>query len=222
MVWISSEHDGGTTKMETQPTLQLSVEYPERLSRLLIFVKWLLAIPHYIVLFFLGIAGFIVWIIAFFAILITGNYPRSLFEFSVMLLRWTARVTAYTALLIDDYPPFGEGVHPVNLDLEYPPHLSRLLIFIKWLLLIPHFIVLYFLGIVVYAITIIAFFAILFTAGYPKGLFDFVVGYYRWSNRVSSYFLLMTDAYPPFGFGESTTPAPPPSEAIPSPQQPYF
>jgi hypothetical protein len=208
--------------METQPTLQFDVAYPDRLSRLLIFVKWLLAIPHYIVLFFLGIAGFFVWIIAFFAILITGNYPRSLFQFSELLLRWTARVNGYVYLLTDAYPPFGEGDHPVNLGIDYPPRLSRLLIFIKWLLLIPHFIVLYFLGIVVYAITFIAFFAILITGGYPKGLFDFVVGYYRWSNRVSSYFLLMTDAYPPFGFGESTTPAPPPGEPIPSPQQPYF
>ena len=110
----------------------------------------------------------------------------------------------------------------LQFDVVYPDRLSRLLIFVKWLLLIPHFIVLYFLGIVVYAITIIAFFAILITGGYPKGLFDFVVGYYRWSNRVGSYFLLMTDAYPPFGFDESTTPAPPPSEPIPIPQQPYF
>jgi hypothetical protein len=207
-----------TTEMEIQPTLQFDIAYPERLSRLLIFVKWLLAIPHYIVLFFLGIAGFFAWIIGFFAILITGNFPRSLFEFMVMLLQWQARVIGYVNLMTDAYPPFGEGDHPVNLSLYYPPHLSRLLIFIKWLLLIPHFIVLYFLGIVSSVITFIAFFAILITARYPKGLFDFMVGYYRWSNRVSSYFLLMTDAYPPFGFGESPTMTGPPAQQYPTPQ----
>src|SRR5215216_7025196 len=122
--------NGGTIGMETQPTLQFDIAYPERLSRLLIFVKWLLAIPHYIVLFFLGIAGFFAWIIGFFAILITGNFPRSLFEFMVMLLQWQARVVGYVNLMVDVYPPFGEGDHPVNLSLYYPPHLSRLLIFI--------------------------------------------------------------------------------------------
>jgi hypothetical protein len=218
MVWIHSEHGGETTEMEIQPTLQYDVVYSERLSRLLIFVKWLLAIPHYIVLFVLGIAGFIVWVIGFFAILITGNYPRSLFDFMVMLLQWSARVTGYVNLMTDAYPPFGEGDHPVNLRLDYPPHLSRLLIFVKWLLLIPHFFVLYVLGIVSSVITVIAFFAILFTAKYPRGLFDFMVGYYRWSNRVSSYFLLMTDAYPPFGFGEPTSFAGPPAERYPTPQ----
>jgi hypothetical protein len=210
--------NGGTIGMETQPNLQFDIAYPERLSRLLIFVKWLLAIPHYIVLMFLGIAGFFAWIIGFFAILITGNFPRSLFEFMVMLLQWSARVTGYVNLMTDAYPPFGEGDHPVNLSLNYPPHLSRLLIFVKWLLLLPHFVILYVLGIVSSVITFIAFFAILFTAKYPKGLFDFMVGYYRWSNRVSSYFLLMTDAYPPFGFGEPTTMAGPPTQQYPTPQ----
>jgi hypothetical protein len=204
--------------MENQPVIQFDVAYPQRLSRLLIFVKWLLAIPHYVVLFFLGIAGFVVWFIAFFAILITGNYPRSLFDFSVMLLRWTARVNCYTSLMTDEYPPFGEGDHPVNLNLDFPPHLNRLLIFIKWLLLVPHFVVLYVLGFVASVITFIAFFAILITGSYPKGLFDFMVGYYRWSNRVSSYFLLMTDAYPPFGFGEPTPMTGPPPQAYATPQ----
>jgi Domain of unknown function (DUF4389) len=204
--------------VETQPTLQFDVVYPDRLSRLMIFIKWLLAIPHYIVLFLLGIAAVFVTFIAWFAILITGSYPRSLFDFNLMVMRWGARVTGYVILLTDDYPPFGEGEHPVNLALDYPSRLSRLLIFIKWLLAIPHYIILYVLQFVASVILFIAFFAILFTARYPRGLFDFVVGYYRWSYRVQAYVGLMTDAYPPFGFGEPTIMIGPSSGVVPPPQ----
>jgi hypothetical protein len=220
--------NGGTIGMETQPTLQFDVAYPERLSRLLIFVKWLLVIPHLIVLLFLGIGWFFATLIAWIAILITGNYPRSLFDFSVMVLQWTARVYSYGgpwwyvqgALLTDDYPPFGEGNHPANLTLGYPPRLSRVLnflFFIKWILLIPHFIVLFFLQIAAFVVSWIAFFAILFTARYPRGLFDFVIGYYRWTFRVTAYAALMTDDYPPFGFEPSAVPGPP-AEQYPAPQ----
>jgi hypothetical protein len=88
------------------------MEYPERLSRLLIFVKWLLVIPHLIVLYFLGLAAGIVWFIAWWAILITGAYPRGLFDFSVGVLRWTNRVYVYTWLLTDAYPPFSLDPSP--------------------------------------------------------------------------------------------------------------
>ncbi len=207
-----------------QPTLQLDVQYPDRLSRLMIFIKWLLAIPHYIVLILLGIAVGISTLIAWFAILITGKFPQSLFDFNLMVMRWGARVTGYVMLLTDDYPPFGEGAHPVNLALDYPSRLSRLLIFVKWLLAIPHYIVLYFVRLVATIITFIAFFAILITGKYPRGMFDFVVGYYRWSYRVQAYVGLMTDAYPPFGFGEPTAASGPPAEYVPPSQgvQPNF
>jgi Domain of unknown function (DUF4389) len=210
--------------VETQPTLRFDVLYPDRLSRLMIFIKWLLAIPHYIVLIFLGIASAVVTFIAFFAILFTGRYPRSLFDFNLMVLQWSARVTGYVILLTDDYPPFGEGSHPVNLSLDYPSRLSRLLIFVKWLLAIPHYIILYFVRIVAAIITLIAFFAILFTGRYPRGLFDFQVGYNRWLYRVTAYVSLMTDAYPPFGFGEPTAAVGPPEGVVPPPQgsQQYF
>ncbi|MFL5758310.1 MAG: DUF4389 domain-containing protein [Thermomicrobiales bacterium] len=213
--------------METQPTLQFDVLYPDRLSRLLIFVKWLLAIPHYFVLVLLGIASVFVTLIAWIAILISGNYPRGLFEFQVMVLQWGARVTGYVDLWTDVYPPFGEEGHPVNLSLEYPPHLSRLLNFIfiiKWILAIPHFIILYILGIVSRVITLIAFFAILITGRYPRSMFDFQVGFYRWSYRVTAYVGLMTDAYPPFNFGEPPPASGPPAEYVPPPQgvQPNF
>jgi hypothetical protein len=175
------------------------VDYPERLSRWLIFVKWLLAFPHFIVLMLYGIAYFVTLIIAWFAILFTGRYPRGLFDFAVGLLRWSVRVNVYTNLMRDDYPPFGTGGdYPARLEVEYPERLSRWKIFVKWLMAIPHMIILYGYGILANAITFVAFFIILFTARYPKALFDLVAGYYRWSNRVNAYVLLLTDEYPPF------------------------
>jgi hypothetical protein len=175
------------------------VDYPERLSRWLIFVKWLLAFPHFIVLMLYGIAYFVTLIIAWFAILFTGRYPRGLFDFAVGLLRWSARVTVYLNLMRDDYPPFGTaGRYPAALDVDYPERLSRWKIFFKWPLAIPHLIILYGYGILANAITFVAFFIILFTGRYPRALFDLVVGYYRWDYRVNAYVLLLTDDYPPF------------------------
>jgi hypothetical protein len=188
--------------------LQYDVEYPQRLSRLLIFIKWLLVIPHLIVLSILGFAAFVVTVIGWFAILITGRYPRGMWEFVVKTMRWWANVSAYFTLMRDEYPPFGEGAYPVVFELSYPDRLSRGLIFIKWLLVIPHQIILYFLQIAVEVVLFIAWFAILFTGRYPAGLFSFVVGYNRWQYRVYTYLLLLTDSYPPFSFGESA-PLPP-------------
>ena len=179
-------------------TVIYDVAYPERLSRGLIFIKWLLAIPHFIVLYFLGIAFSIVIFIAWFAILFTGRYPRGLWNFSLMYEHWSANVTAYTFLLRDEYPPFGDAPYPVHLELEYPQRPSRGLIFIKWLLIIPHIVVIILLGFVAYLVLWVSFFAILFTGRYPRTLFAFMVGFFRWSNRVNLYAALMTDAYPPF------------------------
>ncbi len=175
------------------------VEYPERLSRWLVFVKWLLAFPHYIVLMLYGIAYFVTLIIAGFAILFTGRYPRGLFDFAVGLLRWNVRVDVYTNLMRDDYPPFSTtGDYSARLEIEYPEQLCRWKIFVKWFLAIPHMIILYGFGMLASAITFVAFFVILFTARYPKALFDLVAGYYRWNNRMYAYVLLLTDEYPPF------------------------
>ena len=175
------------------------VEYPERLSRWLIFVKWLLAFPHYIVLMLYGIVYFVTLIIAWFAILFTGRYPRGLFDFAVGLLRWSVRVDVYTNLMRDEYPPFGTaGDYPARLEVEYPERLSRWKIFVKWLMAIPHMIILYGYSILAGVITFVAFFIILFTGRYPRALFDLVVGYYRWNTRVYAYLLLLTDEYPPF------------------------
>ena len=130
------------------------------------------------------------------------KYPRWWFDWNLQVLRFTNRVTAYLALLDDRYPSTDEE-QSVHLDLPYPDArvLNRWLPLIKWLLAIPHYIVLFFLAIGAVVAVIIAWFAILFTGRYPRGLFDFVVGVMRWSNRITGYaFVLVTDEYPPFSF----------------------
>jgi hypothetical protein len=176
------------------------VEYPQELSRWLIFVKWLLVVPHVVIVYFLALAWEVVTLIAFFAILFTGRYPRELFAFAVNVFRWSSNINAYAGLLRDEYPPFSweSGIYPVVYDVEYPEQLSRLLIFVKWLLAIPHYLALILLGIAAAVVHVIAFFAILFTKQYPESLFRFVVGVQRWGLRVSAYVYLMRDEYPPF------------------------
>ncbi len=174
-------------------------------------LKWLLAIPHYFCLCFLWIAFAIVWIIAFFAILFTAKYPRGLFDFNAGVLRWTWRVGfySYQALGTDKYPPFSlktDPDYPADLDIPYPEKLSQGLIWVKWLLGIPHYIVTATfqggwgqgnVGLT----SILAIFgaiAVLFTGKYPGDIFKLCVGLNRWSFRVVAYVTLMTDKYPPF------------------------
>jgi len=206
--------------------VQVRARLDQPLSRWLWLVKWLLAIPHYIVLFFLWIAFAAVTIIAFFAILVTGRYPRGLFGFNLGVLRWSWRVGYYTysALGTDRYPPFslaGEPDYPATLDIAYPERLSRGLVLVKWwLLAIPQYaIVTVFAGGAAYTATgahadmwqadafyggligMLVFFAaiaLLFAGRYPRGLYDLVIGMNRWVLRVTAYAALMTDAYPPF------------------------
>ena len=180
--------------------LTYDVEYPEELSRWLIFVKWILAIPHFIVLYGLGLVAMALTFIAWFAILFTKRYPRELFDFVVNINRWTANVYAYAFLMRDEYPPFSwdAGQYPLTYDVDYPEELSRWLIFVKWILAIPHIIVMLFLFIGVFIAQTIAFFAILFTKRFPEPLFKFLVGVNRWQQRVNAYMNLMRDEYPPF------------------------
>ncbi|TMG48899.1 MAG: DUF4389 domain-containing protein [Chloroflexi bacterium] len=133
-------------------------------------------------------------------ILFRQKYPRWWFDWNLQLLRFSNRVTAYLGLLDDRYPSTDEE-QAVHLDLPYPDarQLNRWLPLVKWLLAIPHYIVLFFLVIGAVVAVIVAWFAILFTGRYPRGLFDYVVGVIRWSNRVTGYaMVLVTDEYPPF------------------------
>jgi len=196
-----------------------------QLSRWLWLVKWLLAIPHFVVLFFLFIAFFVLTVVAFFAILFTGRYPRSIFDFNLGVLRWGWRVGFYTyeALGTDRYPPFTLGPvpdYPATLEVDYPEQLSRGLVLVKWwLLAIPHYLVLgVILGVglswstgwdddghgwgpspgLLDLLVLFAAIALLFTTRYPRGIFGFVIGLNRWVFRVVAYAALMTDVYPPF------------------------
>lgn len=153
----------------------------------------------------------VVAIIAFFAILFTGKYPKGLFEFNTGVLRWSWRVGfySYQALGTDKYPPFtleSVGDYPADLKIEYPERLSRGLALVKWwLLTIPHYII---VGIfqgsggngagLVFILAIIGAIALLFTGKYPESIFKLVVGMNRWTYRVAGYASLMTDKYPPF------------------------
>jgi hypothetical protein len=180
--------------------LRYDVEYPERLSRWKIFVKWLLAIPHFIVLYILALVAYLLTVVAWFAILFSGRFPQGLFNFVVGVYRWNTNVNAYILLMRDEYPPFSmeAGRYPVTYEVDYPERLSRWLVFVKWLFVIPNLIVLMVL-VLAYEITLlIAWFAILFTGRYPHALFRFGVGVMRWNLRASAYMYLLRDEYPPF------------------------
>ena len=185
---------------ETTYPMTYDVEYPAELSRWLIFVKWLLVIPHIIILYALGLAAGVALFVAWFAILFTRRFPRGLFDFVVNVNRWGINVMAYVFLMRDEYPPFSweKGKYPVTYDVEYPEQLSRWLIFVKWLLILPHVLVIYFLFLAYEVTALIAWFAILFTKRYPEGLFRFGVGVFRWVNRINVYSNLLRDKYPPF------------------------
>jgi hypothetical protein len=185
--------------------LQLDLEAPDEIARWRPLVHWLLAIPHFAVLYVLAIVQRVVLVISFFAILFTGAMPEGLFGFNAMVLRYQWRVTSYALFMRESYPEFAfpmeptdPGTEPARVSVQPAPKLSRGLIFVKWLLAIPHYIVLVLLYVAVYVVVIIGFFAVIITGAWPEGMRNFVVGVMRWSSRVSMYILLMTDQYPPF------------------------
>lgn len=200
--------------MSTTSAVRVDATLDEPLSRLLWLVKWVLAIPHYLVLAFLWLGFVVASLIALFAILFTGRYPRRLFDYDLGVLRWTWRVAFYSygALGTDRYPPFTlQDVpdYPARLQIDYPEHLSRGLVLVKWwLLAIPHYLVVSFFmgggfsqaagGGLIGVLVLIAAVTLLFTDRYPHSIFDLVMGMQRWCYRVGAYAGLMTDQYPPF------------------------
>ena len=215
--------------MDTEQTpyaARLEVDYPEESNRLTTFFRLLLAIPIVIILSIIsatadstyvviseagetvskitttsgGIAGAL-FLATLLMILFRQRYPRWWFDFAREFVRFAMRVGAYIMLLTDQYPS-TEDEQTVHLDIDYPDakhDLNQWLPLVKWFLAIPHFIVLFFLAIGAFFAVIIAWFAILFTGRYPRGLFDYLVGVSRWALRVEAYaMLLVTDRYPPF------------------------
>ncbi len=196
---------------------QYDVEYPDRaLNRLTTFFRIFTVIPIAIVLTavsgggsygggeayaYAGTAGGFLFAGVLLMILFRQKYPRWWFDWNQELLRFSGRVTLYMSLLDDRYPSTDEQ-QSLRLDLRYPDvpnDLNRFLPLVKWLLAIPHYIVLFVLGIGAFFAVVIAWFAILFTGRYPRDLFDYVVGVQRWGLRVAAYaFVLTTDRYPPF------------------------
>ncbi len=222
---IAGGADGGTPITAPYPlSLDAGLDLP--LSRWMWLVKWLLAIPHMLILVLLWMAYLVLSIVAGISILFTGRYPRGIFDFNVGVLRWSWRVSYYAfsgGLGTDRYPPFSlgpEANYPATLDVEYPEQLSRGLVLVKWwLLALPHYIVVAVIagggfawqtdggasvgwgpagGGLVGILTLVAAFVLLFTGSYPRNLFDLIVGLNRWVYRVVAYASLMTDRYPPF------------------------
>ena len=215
--------------------------YPARLegrldpatSRWLWLVKWLLIIPHVVVLAFLWIAVVVTTIFAGFSILFTTRYPRSLFDFNVGVMRWTWRVSfyAYSALGTDRYPPFSlapDPTYPADFDVEYPERLSRGLVLVKWwLLAIPQLLVVAILaggfgmhfGNLIGLLVLVAAVILAVTGEYPRDIFDLTMGLNRWCYRVLAYVALMRDEYPPFRL-DTGGDDPGRNPAVPTPQAP--
>lgn len=205
--------------LNTYP-VRLSVDYPDKsLNRLTTFFRVIWIIPIAIILSLINAntwgetdgwsyqyaAGGILFLPIVLMLLFRHKYPRWWFDWNVALTKFIARVYTYLALLRDEYPSTDED-QAVHIEIAYPDvekDLNRWLPLVKWFLALPHYIVLFFLGIAAFVCVVLAWFAILFTGRYPRSLFDFVVGWFRWSLRVASYaFLLTTDLYPPFSLSD--------------------
>jgi hypothetical protein len=206
--------------------LSIEPQYDDR-NRLTVFFRIILAIPHLILVgggpvafsvggfsFFredgwqfstwtgtgvIGLLAFVCAVISWFAILFASQHPKGLWDLCSFYMRWRVRAVAYTALFRDNYPPFGDADYPASYHCAEPPaERDKLSVGLRIFYVIPHAIVLWFLSFAWAITTIIAWFAILFTGSYPRGLYDFGLGVFRWGVRVESYVLLMRDEYPPF------------------------
>ncbi|MGN6721031.1 MAG: DUF4389 domain-containing protein [Marmoricola sp.] len=195
-----------TAAVETSYPVTVMFNPPERVPRWLPLLWWLLAIPHFIVLYLVGIAATICTIIAWFAGVITGRIPTGLLGFIAGYHRYQLRIMTYVYFMRGAYPSFAlssEMIDPrtdpmVAIDFAPEEKRSRLTIFFRLFLLIPQIIVLYIVSIAAAVCSFIAWFAVIILGRWPSGLLDFVLGVLRWSTRVSAYGSLLTDKYPPF------------------------
>ncbi len=189
--------------------MALTFDTPEKIARWRPLLHWLLAIPHFIVLYVLGIVAGILVIIAWFAGVFAGKIPEGLQKPIAMYVRYNARVSTYMFFLREEYPPFSfdstfaEPGDDARVRLDVVPAVegrSRLTIFFRYFMIIPHMIVLFALFLAAYVVITIGFFAVIILGRWPGGLGTFMIGLIRWSTRVNAYTYLLTDEYPPFSF----------------------
>jgi hypothetical protein len=191
--------------------VKYEVAYQEQRNRLTTFFRFILVIPHVILLALWGIAVYVTTILAWFAILVTGRFPAGLWSFAHRYLVYSARVNGYSGLLSDVYPPFGsDGDYPVRVTVEAPDRHSRLTTFFRSVLVIPALLGLYLLGIAQNVVTLLAWIVIVFTGRMPLALQNFIVFVHRFSIRTTAYILLLVDAYP--SFADDDAPAANPQE----------
>lgn len=223
------------------------IERPQRYNRWTVLFRLILAIPQLLLfggfsLFFgrfganrvadrfqggstgpLAAALELLAVFAWFYIIFTGRYP-TFRGFVIFLFRWSQNVSAYMALLADRYPPFSDGPYPLRIGIQPDEEHNRWTVGFRLILAVPHYIGLFFLGIAVFVVTIIAWFAILITGEYPEGMYNFSAGVARWGARVGGYLLLLVDEYPPFslegGAGPALAEQPDPLEPPPSTYEP--
>jgi hypothetical protein len=185
----------------------LTLDPPEKIANWRPLVNWLLAIPHFVVLYGLGILSEVVGLVSWFVILFTGALPEGLANLQVMYMRYSTRTALFAAFMKEEYPPFTFSTTSADpgddgrVRVEITPQLTnrnRLTTAFRIILVIPHVIVLAFLFLGAAVSVLIALFAVLFTGRWPEGLRDFVVNVMRWALRVQAYFALLTDEYPPF------------------------
>jgi hypothetical protein len=181
--------------------VQVDAQRQDEYHRFLPLVKWLLALPHYLILTVLGIGALFVHLIAFFAVLITGRYPEGMWSYVVGVCCWGWRVGAYILLLTDDYPPFSldhDAAYPATLTVDYPEHVDRWRPLVHWLLIIPYWFVASILVCVAQIVAFIGVFVILFTKQLPEGMFSLILNPMRWSLRAQIYAYFLVTQYPPF------------------------
>lgn len=179
----------------------LEVDPPAPQSRLTVFFRYLMAIPHIIITAALGYALAAVTVIAWFAILFTGRYPAGLLGFAVNIQHWSTRSNGYVYLLTGVYPPFelGPAAYPVRMTGEgVVEGRNRLTVFFRYFMLIPHIFVLFFIGLAAGVVLFVAWLVALFTGSVPEGMHNFLAGALRWTTRVTNYAYLFNDEYPPF------------------------
>lgn len=189
------------TLEKSEYPITYQVDMPETLSRWMWLIKWILVIPQMIILAVIGFVAMILVFLSWFIILITGKHPRGIFDFVLKMYQWNTRVGAYAAHFTDVYPGFDMGPmpeYPARLNIEYAESRNRLTTFFRYLLAIPHLVILNILGFIIGLVWLIHVVIVVVTGKPNADIFKFLVGYNRWNMRAYLYVLLMTDEYPPF------------------------